>query len=69
MWVVVGVFVDEGGSSSSSSGGEGSGSRDRRGMKHVVVAGVAVDFVVVVEGVSVDVAWQRGFIATFVGVD
>lgn len=38
-------------------------------MKHVVVAGVAVDFVVVVEGVSVDVAWQRGFIATFVGVD
>lgn len=68
MLVVVGGVVDEGGSSSSSSGGDRSRSRDWRGMMHVVVAGVAID-IVVIEGVGVDVARQRGLVATFVRVD
>lgn len=68
MLVVVGGVVDEGVSSSGSGGGDGSGSRDWRGLMHVVAAGMAID-VVVVEGVGVDVARQGGLVATFVGVD
>lgn len=61
------VVVDDGRSSSSSSGGDGSGSRNGRGMMHVVI-GVTID-IVVVEGLGIDVAWQLGFIACTIVVD
>lgn len=66
--LVVTVVVDDGGSSNSSSGGDRSGGMNGCGM-HGVVTSATVG-IVVVEGLGIDVAWQRGLIArTVVGVD